>query len=230
MAMYKRVVNRVTHYSIVPPRKRCPDCGRDLPVGDFGRNRTLKDGLQFYCRECCSRRGAEIYRRKRARLGKTVRERIAVPAGHKRCPGCQEIKPHSDWHRNRASRDGFVDRCKSCRRAAQRQQHLRKKFGLSVEEWARRSAEQHDLCAICRSALPTDTDHDHETGRLRGLLCNGCNLGLGHFRDDPDRLLSAVDYLARHGRVAKAPRRSTVIEVYPYRGLPIEVAGFRHSA
>jgi len=193
--MYKRGVSRATYSSIMQLFKRCPDCGRDLPISDFGRNRLLKDGLQVYCRDCCARRGAATYRRKRARLGKTVRERVAVPPGHKRCPGCGEIKAHSEWHRNRRSRDGFADRCKECRKQRQRVEHLKRKFGLTVEEHQRLLAEQGGRCAICGAQNPTHTDHDHETGTVRGLLCGTCNMGLGQFRDNPNLLEAAAAYL-----------------------------------
>ncbi len=58
-----------------------------------------------------------------------------------------------------------------------------------------------DVCEIC--GYPPDTrrlaiDHDHDTGKLRGMLCHTCNLGLGAFKDDPERLMNAILYLAPH--------------------------------
>jgi Recombination endonuclease VII len=66
---------------------------------------------------------------------------------------------------------------------------------------------QDGKCAICRCA-PTArykgrlkhlaVDHDHVTGRIRALLCNGCNAGLGHFKNNPLILMAAVQYLSIH--------------------------------
>lgn len=55
--------------------------------------------------------------------------------------------------------------------------------------------KQDGLCAICREAPATDVDHDHETGVVRGLICNPHNLAIGLFRDRTDLLLAAVQYL-----------------------------------
>lgn len=59
--------------------------------------------------------------------------------------------------------------------------------------------DQHEVCAICLSSdwgqKGPQVDHDHATGRVRGVLCNNCNNGLGRFRDDPALLLEAVAYL-----------------------------------
>lgn len=53
---------------------------------------------------------------------------------------------------------------------------------------------QDAVCWIC-GKTPVVPDHDHQTGQLRGLLCAGCNLGIGKFADDPSRLRRAAEYL-----------------------------------
>lgn len=61
--------------------------------------------------------------------------------------------------------------------------------------------EQNGLCAICnRPEAETGTlrlDHCHDTGKIRGLLCNGCNMGIGSFKDSPENLIAASEYLTR---------------------------------
>lgn len=57
-------------------------------------------------------------------------------------------------------------------------------------------ALQGGLCAICRKRKIVVIDHDHRTKRIRGLLCLGCNSGLGHFQDSLRVMLNAVEYLA----------------------------------
>jgi hypothetical protein len=66
---------------------------------------------------------------------------------------------------------------------------------------------QKGLCAICGTSDPGSTrsgqprfriDHDHETGKVRALLCNQCNKGIGSLGDDPERLRKAADYIEAH--------------------------------
>ncbi|MBE7189396.1 endonuclease VII domain-containing protein, partial [Jatrophihabitans endophyticus] len=54
---------------------------------------------------------------------------------------------------------------------------------------------QNGVCAICLEAPAAHVDHDHETGRVRGLLCFNCNGALGQFRDRPDLMSRAAIYL-----------------------------------
>ena len=81
---------------------------------------------------------------------------------------------------------------------------LKYKYGLSLDQYNQMLTEQGG-CAICGTTEPGGkygrfhVDHDHKTGEVRGLLCNGCNVGLGHFRDHPERLNKAAEYLG--GRV-----------------------------
>lgn len=74
------------------------------------------------------------------------------------------------------------------------------RYGMTDEHWAQLLVAQGSSCGICRSAEPRggknwSVDHCHETGRVRGILCSVCNLALGHFDDDLERIQNALIYL-----------------------------------
>lgn len=75
------------------------------------------------------------------------------------------------------------------------------KYGLTLDDYNVLLDAQDGQCAIC-PAKPSNrvlaVDHCHETGRVRALLCGACNLGLGNFRDNPERLRRAAEYLEVH--------------------------------
>jgi len=93
-----------------------------------------------------------------------------------------------------------------------REWNLRKRYGISAQEHREMLSRQAGLCAICLEPMAEPfTDHDEIDGRprVRGLLCLGCNTGLGGFRDKPERLASAIAYLVGHGyRHAETPGAS----------------------
>jgi hypothetical protein len=95
--------------------------------------------------------------------------------------------------------------CRKCRldRGIPRQhraQGLQRRYQMTIDEYDALLAEQGGVCAVCGQA-PGDTalhvDHDHATGRIRGLLCFSCNRGLGCFNDDASLLANASGYLFR---------------------------------
>lgn len=76
--------------------------------------------------------------------------------------------------------------------------HRKARYGLTKEQIQELYAEQNGRCAICNKSEDTAKlviDHDHETGVIRGLLCQPCNAGLGMFHDNKDNLLAAIAYL-----------------------------------
>ncbi|RFU87072.1 recombination endonuclease VII [Streptomyces triticagri] len=171
--------------------KRCSRCKERKPRAAFAGNRSAKDGLQAYCRECWS----AYHQERQLAKGKNVRPRVAVPAGHKFCRGCGEIKPHSEWHRNATASDGLASCCKECKAARGRAGHLKSQYGMTEAERDELIAAQKGLCVICLKAPAVHVDHDHETGRVRGVLCFNCNSALGKLGDDPDALTRAISYL-----------------------------------
>jgi hypothetical protein len=87
---------------------------------------------------------------------------------------------------------------------------LRRSFGITVADYNAMLEEQGGGCAICgrqdasQAKRRLHVDHDHATGAIRGLLCHGCNVGLGSFRDDPARLERAAEYLRLAFKVTEA--------------------------
>lgn len=81
---------------------------------------------------------------------------------------------------------------------------LRKKYGVGFEWYQETLLKQNGVCAICKQpevakikgkVISMPIDHDHKTGKVRGLLCSKCNRGLGLFKDDIEILNSAIQYL-----------------------------------
>jgi Recombination endonuclease VII len=75
-------------------------------------------------------------------------------------------------------------------------------YGLTMDQFTGMLESQKSVCAICQSTSDRKVifpvvDHCHATGRVRGLLCANCNHGLGKFKDSPDLLMRAVEYLIR---------------------------------
>ena len=89
---------------------------------------------------------------------------------------------------------------------------LQRNFGISLEDFNSLLDSQGHSCAICRKQNGSDkhrgkhtkqlgVDHDHDTGAVRGLLCNDCNRALGQFKDNPEYLRRAADYVEFHKKL-----------------------------
>jgi hypothetical protein len=75
------------------------------------------------------------------------------------------------------------------------QYRRRDRYGIEPEDYDALHAAQGGLCALCDERPAEHVDHDHESGRVRGLLCLHCNTGLGNFRDRADLIDRAITYL-----------------------------------
>lgn len=82
-----------------------------------------------------------------------------------------------------------------------RRYKLRREFGIDESIYQSMLTAQNGTCAICGGTdkkRKLSIDHDHRTGRIRGLLCNRCNIALGRFHDDIAILHKAIIYLNRN--------------------------------
>jgi hypothetical protein len=178
--------------------KRCPSCGETKSASAFGRNRSLGDGLSFYCLECTRQRNQQWYRNSRLKQGKTVRDHSWIPEGFRWCPSCRQPVAHENFDRSSRTASGLSSWCKACKGIASRDAYFYRKYKLTRTQLAALRVAQNDRCAICGDPEPQHLDHDHDTGRIRRLLCQRCNHGLGLFRDDPYLLQVAALYVTGH--------------------------------
>lgn len=127
----------------------------------------------------------------------------------KKCAKCGMSKPEDQFPRNKNYADGRHCNCKTCHNAQVRESrrrlhggsrhyHLKRRYGIGAADVAAMIEEQGGLCPICRKRPAVHVDHDHESNAVRGILCEMCNGGLGQFKDDVDRIRSAISYLERH--------------------------------
>lgn len=134
------------------------------------------------------------------------------------CPGCKESKPYSSFYANRTSKINCSAYCKVCANVMSKEYAkknadkiqpklagyaLKRRYGITVADYEAQLSKQLNRCAICAvEACPTGrkfaVDHDHTTGAVRGLLCAGCNQGLGNFRDSLIILENAINYLENY--------------------------------
>lgn len=163
--------------------KRCPKCKKELLVGEFSGDRARKDGLCPVCRVCVSRQ-QKVYqktergRRVRQEYCRRNRERISRYAKEYRRKNRDKIaRRGKEWHKKT---------------------WFWRKYGVTSEAHEQMYLDQNRCCALCGEPVPYDkivTDHDHKTNKIRGLLCQRCNLGLGVFGDTLEGFRRATQYL-----------------------------------
>jgi len=132
----------------------------------------------------------------------------------KTCRVCEKTKPLTDFHRRTNSRDGVRLECKVCHRAAALKRYhkdparhiadakryvLKRRYGLTPETWTALLISQAGRCAICDNPMcrknEPHVDHDHDTKKVRGMLCSVCNTAIGQLGDSVDGLRRALAYL-----------------------------------
>ncbi|MFK0290305.1 endonuclease VII domain-containing protein [Streptomyces sp. NPDC090442] len=129
----------------------------------------------------------------------------------KPCGDCRDLLPLARFPKHVRSADGRTGRCRVCtavRRkrarnpARERERRLWTAYGITGDEYRAMGARQCWRCLVCGERAPKGVrlvvDHDHATGRVRGLLHSECNAALGLLRDRPDWLERAARYVSRH--------------------------------
>jgi hypothetical protein len=147
----------------------------------------------------------------------------------KYCVGCGETRPH--YHFYFRQEDGFSRDCRFCisetkkvryhsdpayrlrmrkinvawgqkNKEWRRFNHILNTYKITVDQYAALEESQDFHCAICPSESELHVDHNHKTGKVRGLLCMSCNMGLGNFMDSEVKMQNACAYLQKKGSYA----------------------------
>lgn len=138
--------------------------------------------------------------------------RLRKPGGRKpdpkptrrRCGRCKKLLPFEKFIRDKHKTHGRSWTCYQCQREYVKERQIIHKYGMTLAEFSEMVERQGGGCAICgKEIYLTSTgrifrlciDHCHDTGEIRGVLCTRCNTGIGMFRDDPELLGLAIQYL-----------------------------------
>lgn len=174
-------------------RKTCSKCKVEKSGEDFSHDGRRSDGLQSHCKACKATAKREDYAKDPKRYADAVRK--SYRKHHERA---------LEYHRRYREKNSEVIRKRKKEYAAKhpmrlRAAHLRYKYALTLDDYARMLEEQNRKCAICHHHSPKEkrlaVDHCHDTGKVRGLLCDRCNRALGLLRECPDVLRAGAEYL-----------------------------------
>lgn len=137
------------------------------------------------------------------------------------CTKCQQTKAFNDFYKDARRKNGYTSWCRDCWRSyehsrreklgvrGRKDRKLKYLYGMTINEYTELLKKQNSLCAVCENKETVinhkseklqklSVDHDHVTGKVRGLLCTACNKALGLLNDNPEVLKKAYDYLMLH--------------------------------
>ena len=139
----------------------------------------------------------------------------------KSCTECEAVLPLDEFHKNAHSPDLRHSKCKKCKNdqarktysekeikdsrpsyASSRERHLLRTYGINLKKYNELLVKQKYCCGVCEKHQDDEkkslhVDHNHETGEIRGLLCNFCNRQVIGKHKDPELFLKAAKYLSK---------------------------------
>lgn len=148
--------------------KKCSKCKRYKTLDSFHKNKDCKYGVSSICKACIAKVGQKYYLKNRDKI-------IAREAKKYICNS-------ADKHKARKYKRAVT---------------LKYRYKITEEDYSKLYDKQKGKCAIC-GVVPRKNlhiDHDHNYNTIRGLLCQKCNRGLGHFDDDIKKFKEAIKYL-----------------------------------
>jgi hypothetical protein len=151
--------------------KICTKCDTNKPISEYGLDSRMRCGHKAMCKSCVAK-----WAREHRKRNPDIRKK--------------QVEYAKQWRANNPERHAFNHKTSGL-----------KKYGLTVESYQQLLDSQSGLCAICESVpVNPHVDHDHDTGKVRGILCGTCNSGIGYLKDNSSIVEKAALYLKNHGR------------------------------
>lgn len=163
--------------------KTCGKCNTEKDLFEFNKNKSKKDGHSNYCKKCSSNWYKKYYQSNKNKI--KMKNNIWAKNNKEK-----RRKTAKLWYLN--NKDKVLETYK----IKGKDQKLKRLYNISLEEFNKLYKQQNGKCLICKKSEKTlCVDHNHQTNKIRGLLCNNCNTGLGLFQDNINILTSAINYL-----------------------------------
>jgi len=148
--------------------KLCPKCKREKEIALFSKNKHTKTGLSTWCKECSA----------------------AETGSWRNVDGNKERL--AQWRKDN------IEKCT----AHARKSNLKIKFKMSIEDYNALLDSQNGKCSLCNktpeeNGKALSVDHNHKTGKVRGLLCDNCNKGIGFLKENTEILQKAIKYIEK---------------------------------
>lgn len=162
--------------------KFCTRCKSNKELTEFGKNRRTKDGLSVWCKPCCSEHGKLQYAKSKERV-------LEYQKQYRKLNLDKVRQTKKIWKAKNKEKVSDINRWSKRKQA----------YGITKDQFFDLLEKQNNGCAICSKpvGISSAVDHDHDTGKVRGILCDPCNTSLGIFGDNLQGIMNVVSYLER---------------------------------
>ena len=222
--------------------KKCSRCGSYLPLDiiHFGADKYNSDGFTVQCRDCrkiyyhsnkeqIAKRHSEYRKLHKTKYNEYSASWKSRNLDRSRQKSREYHKLHREQDKITAKiwRKANPDKIKDYNaRALRKGSHLRHRYGISLIEFNDILERQDHKCVVCNEVFNTShimtrphVDHDHNTGRVRGILHMQCNTMLGHAKDKPERLEKGAKYLRDYENLKQEKDNPCPIEAWLGNGI-----------
>ena len=172
--------------------KECTICKKEKSSEEFHKDKTKKDGYKNQCKSCRKKYHA-IWSKEYSQRPEVKQHRREYTRKLYSDPTKHKIRLENQRKWRKENKDILIRKDKDYL--------IQKKYNITIDDFENLRELQKNKCAICfgEMILPRDCniDHNHDTDKVRGLLCNRCNRALGLFRDNAEILKNAIIYLQK---------------------------------